>query len=555
MTGPCTTCRWFRAVRPASQLLAATFPPTTADVAQALGKVVEDEEKQRDAEADFKRAQAIAGKVEWLGRPVMSAYCGLREADGLYDIAEVRNAGLRCEDHDPAPREPHACRDCVHARAGTAPQADALREETYVDIAARNVSAGVQKDTTDSLLRTHREGASARKALELTGAYQTRGELLNQPGYLAWCEVFSTPDSFSVCVLRNPHHTCDRWEPLAAQPAGPPADEPAARPAPGAPVPETRLTNRAVPSERPGGAMATMDERLRTTIAWLLGTPVPDDVWALVSADLSGSWESLPQDAREQWTGLVEAQEEARSRGPDAWEYLRELQQPAFVGSLRAAHDEASTRLLEVYDRANPPLAPGDPPLTQEVVDSYLGILSFVDALVEGRAWTPLGQDLRAEFTQQMAAQYPSLDRTQQQWLATLPLEWAQTRFLWQAGGENDRLVFRDRLVQAYGATAQATPVLSRPAPSLTMPVIGAGAAPAGTAPTAGSPESSDGIGSLVGEILADQRAEEERLAVEDPELALQVKLQNQVSNATMMSNMLNMRHQASMSIINNIRA
>lgn len=301
--------------------------------------------------------------------------------------------------------------------------------------------------------------------------------------------------------------------------------------------------------------MATMDERLRTTIAWLLGTPVPDDVWALVSADLSGSWESLPQDAREQWTGLVEAQEEARSRGPDAWEYLRELQQPAFVGSLRAAHDEASTRLLEVYDRANPPLAPGDPPLTQEVVDSYLGILSFVDALVEGRAWAPLGHDLRVEFTQQMAAQYPSLDRTQQQWLATLPLEWAQTRFLWQAGGENDRLVFRDRLVQAYGATAQATPVLSRPAPSLTMPVIGAAAAPAGAAPAAGSPESSDGIGSLVGELLADQRAEEERLAEEDPELALQVKLQNQVSNATMMSNMLNMRHQASMSIINNIRA
>src|SRR5689334_12095291 len=77
--GVCSQCQHFRRVKPASQLLAKIFPTTDADISHALNKIVEDEDKQRDEESQYKRTQATAGKSAWACRPVMSDYCGLNE--------------------------------------------------------------------------------------------------------------------------------------------------------------------------------------------------------------------------------------------------------------------------------------------------------------------------------------------------------------------------------------------------------------------------------------------------------------------------------------------
>ena len=72
-----------------TQLLGAAVPGSDADVAQALVKITEDEQKQRLAEAEFKRHQASTNNEHWPVRSV-SAYGGTHEGEDVYLIARSR---------------------------------------------------------------------------------------------------------------------------------------------------------------------------------------------------------------------------------------------------------------------------------------------------------------------------------------------------------------------------------------------------------------------------------------------------------------------------------
>src|SRR4051794_20289680 len=96
--GSCIECRYFRTVRPPSQLFLAALGAVEGKVADALSKIVEDEQKVRVAEAEYKRAEATAERDLWMTRPLMSDFCGLKEPEGVYAIAEVKNRGGGCAD-------------------------------------------------------------------------------------------------------------------------------------------------------------------------------------------------------------------------------------------------------------------------------------------------------------------------------------------------------------------------------------------------------------------------------------------------------------------------
>lgn len=301
---------------------------------------------------------------------------------------------------------------------------------------------------------------------------------------------------------------------------------------PGAP---SATTVEAGSSVEVGIVTTAVLQDLRDALGWGLAAAIPDTAWAEVAPGVDEEWSGPHGPVRHELSTVVDVHQLAATQGQDVAVYLRELHQPELVAVLRADGRPWAQRLIELYDDAHPPLAPGDPPLTQEVADSYLAILSFVDALMEHRAWTPLEEATRRQFTDQMARQYPGLDPAQQAWLATLPLEWARTRHLWQSGGEPSRSRFRELLVDRYGATARATPALAEgPRISPAMPVVGDGVpAPSpdrdGLPPTQALPQEAGG-------------------RLEQRELELQKKLQDQVARAAMLSNIMKMQHQATMS-------
>lgn len=534
----CSRCRFFRPVQPLSQQLGAAISSTDADVAQALSKMTEDEQKQREAEAEYKRNQASTGNDHWPVRPVMSRYCGLLEAKGIYLIAEIKNAAHDCPDFSPDRPAPRRCAECRHQQLPEGAANDRRREEIYVDQIARDISAGVAKDTGGGLLDAYRKGIASRQAFEITNIYQTRGELFSAPEYLPYCARFSTEGRYVCCLTTNPHHNCPAWEPKET-PAMPRTELPLI--APPSPLPIVGGPGSALqPTPQLSGAS--------NTLAWLLDIELPNEIHTLVERDLT-DWPEVSA-----LTALLAANGTTTTAVRDL---LREQQQPAMISALRGRSDQASTALVELYDAANPPLAPGSPPLTAEVARAYLSLLSFVDALMEGRDWTPQPPDLEQAFTAQLVAGYGMLTLEQQAWLATLPIEWARTRVLWAQASPPAREQLTRHLVDNLGATVQATPLLAEPAPNTkqarpSQPTAVAHE-PAEQDPWASIDETST-TDEIMAAIIADQEQQEARLLRTDPQQALQVKLQNQVANATMMSNMLNLRHTTAMAMINNIK-
>jgi hypothetical protein len=221
MPGACPTCIHFRRARLASQVLASLFNTNTegAEIAQALSKVSEDEHKLREAEAETKSREGLAGRDLWAARPMTSDFCGFEEEREIYRIAEVKNRGLGCTDYAAGKPERHACADCAHRIPAEGRQQDIRMEAVYANLMNTAIAAQGSDETSKGLLQGYRSAEASKKALEISATYESKGRLVTKPKYLDHCAKFSSPDEFVVCVLQNPHHTCAAWTPAPDQPS------------------------------------------------------------------------------------------------------------------------------------------------------------------------------------------------------------------------------------------------------------------------------------------------------------------------------------------------
>jgi hypothetical protein len=214
--GPCTKCVFFRRTRLASQILAAGFQTTTdgAEIASAIGKIVEDEQRLREAEAEAKGKADSENRDLWLARPMTSDFCGLEEANEIYRIREVKNrGGVSCDKFDDEKPKRHACEDCAHRVPAEGRQRDYEMELTYTRLLTNAVAARASTGSAEGMLQAYRAGETSRKALEISAVYTSKGRPMAKPEYLDHCAALSSEDEYVVCALQNPHHTCSSWKP------------------------------------------------------------------------------------------------------------------------------------------------------------------------------------------------------------------------------------------------------------------------------------------------------------------------------------------------------
>lgn len=210
----CEQCMHFRRVKPASQLLDQAIATNNAAVANALAKIQEDEQQQKTYEAATLRAMESKEPKEqrWAFRPVMSKYCGFREAEGIYLEPAYQNRGGQCTDFMAGKPEKRPCRDCRYRVTARGAQEDQMMEDTIHSMMRRNLAVKAPAGPAETLLNKHREGVASRKAFEVSGAYAAKGHLMTEPRHLDFCSKFSEDDEFVICVLQNPHQTCPVWE-------------------------------------------------------------------------------------------------------------------------------------------------------------------------------------------------------------------------------------------------------------------------------------------------------------------------------------------------------
>jgi hypothetical protein len=532
MSISCETCVYYRNARPMSQLLARGMDVAEGAVATALAKIVEDEQKWLETEATIKRGRANSAADLWPMRPLMSSYCALREQDGVFLIHEIHNRGGTCTEGKAEARPRNRCVDCAHRRAAGGPRLDEQREARYTAMIEEDTVAQTRTGSSDeSLLTKYREGISAWKAKELSGAYAAKGVLLDEPRYLDWCAALSAPDEerYVVCALTNADASCPRWTAVVETAA------------PAAPAPD-------------GLTEAEAGEIVNVMCALLELEPTPE-LRAQARQLVAEAWcghEAIRRFLTEECAplyanlaGMHEAQADA----------AREQVQPGLVAALRQAGTAFGDLLVGEYDRVNAPLAAGSPALTREVADAFVDVLAFIDGIAAGVEPVPAAEPVRAFWLERMVLAWPRLPGEVRAWLAQMPIDWAKLRYQWAVLPAEQHWQFVQVLQAQLGMAARsvaaqigaisAQPVpLMQPGPPATVPQPPAWA----TADLSGSDERR-----LMDEISSRQAAEEEQLTRDDPTLALQVKLHNRLERAALVTSLLTAEHQMRMRVIEHI--
>jgi hypothetical protein len=542
-----------------SQIFAAQLDNNAGPISEALSKIVEDEQKRREAEAQDKTTAMKQTTMTWSGRPMMSNFCGLDEANEVYLIPEIKNAGQQCHDFDPMSDPPQRCGECRHRTPSRGKAEDLLVEQTTSDMSARNVTVGLSTSVPDSLLTTHREGVSKRIGFELTGAYNSAGHLAMEPRYFDYCGHYSTPDDYVVCLMRNPHHICPGWKPTApteTEPANPPAATPAASTMTERPMmsnPTSRLTSEPPappiassstaptdsepanpPAAAPPAATAVATAELARAYLgfwqWMFDVPLPEDVTRAVVAGMLDDFGHARSAAIAQINDRIALYRRVSASDAANRAHQREQYQGVLVAMLRADSSPIAQRLLAVYDAANPVLAVGPPPLTPETADCYLDLLAFMRAAIAGVSPQPPEAQARAAWRQKMTTEYDAMTPELRTWIADTPRILAGLRAKWASYTDAERA----------GYILQWSAWLGVPPPP-----------PPPQRWSDGAPDTVDG---MLAQILRSQEEEERRLEATNPELALQQRMQNASANAQLLSNIMKARHDASMAIIGNMR-
>jgi hypothetical protein len=327
--GICAQCTFFRRVKPASQLLARVIATTDAAVSNALTKIVEDEQKQRDAEAEFKRSQATGDNDKWVTRPVVSDYCGFKESDGMFLIAEVKNFGGGCSDFVEGRPARRACADCRHRVLPQGPREDLAVENKWMDLGASTRMLGHSSTVEDNYLVKYREGVASRKGFELLSIYAAQGVLATKPKYFDYCAALSHDDEFVICALANPYHTCAVWEraPVGFAPKAPDADVVL--------VPGNPPLTRGLVADVRGFLECILNVDLSVFTA-------------RIEEHLVNEW----QQNDPKLAGFLEVVAQVKAADPVTRAHWREEKQAQYVADLRNENDALSASLLAKYDEA-----------------------------------------------------------------------------------------------------------------------------------------------------------------------------------------------------------
>jgi uncharacterized protein YjiS (DUF1127 family) len=216
--GECANCRHFRPLRPLSELLMRDLGVSRhePELMNAYRRMIEDERECQDAEADHRRELVQGRQLEWRHRPMMSDYCGKREREGKFLVAELKNDGGQCRDHEGRLPQPRPCATCRYHNSGDGAARDRQQLNELRRLALNDVV--LERGGKDWIDEYHRS-IDLKKAQEASQVHAA-GKAYQKPSYLPVCLNHRPFDEFVPCAVRNPHAACDDWAaPMSLQEA------------------------------------------------------------------------------------------------------------------------------------------------------------------------------------------------------------------------------------------------------------------------------------------------------------------------------------------------
>jgi hypothetical protein len=229
--GQCRDCQFYRKPRPASAALFRDAGGRDTAMTHTLQQIAEDEHKALAQEAMDKIRAERTGSMQWSSKPKMSAWCAQKEAQGVHEIPEIKNAGAACGFFKPGPAPNQTCRSCAHV---SFPRGNELDGFLIAQAVRPQWGANLTLTPRDPQeLGAVRQSSTSAKATEVWEAYFTDGHLPFPPRYLQWCGKRSDPedDDYVICAVENVQQVCTDWQPSGGSAAAiPPAPQPPSPP-------------------------------------------------------------------------------------------------------------------------------------------------------------------------------------------------------------------------------------------------------------------------------------------------------------------------------------
>ena len=215
-----------------------------------------------------------------------------------------------------------------------------------------------------------------------------------------------------------------------------------------------------------------MVQKATNFFAWLLDAPLTPEQRQQFQNAVAQSWLSGRPEEIQSTLQIIQFNDQLfLTKSPTEREIVRQTMQPKYIAQLRAQpNSDLSRWVLGIFDAAHKPLAAGNPPLTPQVVESYVSFLSFMMYQSLGNNWNfKFPGSFRDAVAQPMIANYPKMSPEQQASMTQIPLEWAQLNDAWPKAplAEKQQLCaqwkpalqqFLDALSQSAAAAIAAAP-------------------------------------------------------------------------------------------------
>jgi hypothetical protein len=131
-------------------------------------------------------------------------------------------------------------------------------------------------------------------------------------------------------------------------------------------------------------------------------------------------------------------------------ELARQAAQPEAIKQWRTETDAVAKLMVQIYDAAHQPIAPGDPPLTRQSSDALLEVLFFMACQVNGQPGdVQVTGEMKDQWAKQIAGAYANFNAEAKQGVAQMPMAWAALRVAWPEASEQEKAALRQQWSQS----------------------------------------------------------------------------------------------------------
>jgi len=170
-----------------------------------------------------------------------------------------------------------------------------------------------------------------------------------------------------------------------------------------------------------------MVETVCAFYVWALDLTLPEHVKELIKENIIVAWKSSNPADTQGFEQFMKWMQELENMEQGARDNLRKNMHQQFVESLRTSKDNPiSAALLQLYESEKAPIAPGNPPLTEDIADASLELINYQYLVSQSWRMTEIRTKHKVVWRQMLGSVWSNSTAEWKSFYIAAPLTWAR---------------------------------------------------------------------------------------------------------------------------------